>query len=270
MEVIKEVLNNLSRIWIMAKITVREEFRHAKLGIFWEVLRVGVFFTIYSIFFYFVRQVDDILHILGLLSVLVPFNLIVSVINQTPRIYRRNKVIVNTIKFPLSIMPIYDIIAKYLIHLITVIIIAIIFAFMNHISITFIQVIYYYICIFMLLSGLMFILSLVCSISDDAYKLWKVITRIFIYMNPIFWSISKLRNMNLPEWLINIIKLNPFVYIFEGFRKIVETESYNSFSENHIELFTIDTLIFWTITLSIFFIGVLFQKRVRKLLPDVI
>lgn len=274
MDILKENFSNLNRIWQMAVISVREDFRDAKLGILWEVLRVAVFFTVYTMFFVFVRGAEPGF-LFGFLSVLLPFNLVMTVINQTPRTYKRNGVLVTSIKFPIGIITIYDIVSKLIIHLITVVIVTIVFVLLNHISITFIQVLYYYICLIYLLIGMMFILSMLCSISDDFFKLWQVITRVFMYLNPIFWSIDWISNIDFVKEfpiIIDIIKYgNPFVYILEGFREIVgKTENYSSFSENHLELFNVETLVFWVSATIIFIIGLRFQSKLRRILPDVI
>ena len=204
MEVIKENISNIDRIIRIAKLAVKEEFRGTKLGIFWEVFRTAVFFTIYAMFYTFIRGKTDnkellspenITKLLPLFAALLPYNLISTIINQTPRVYKKNQVLVTTIKFPLSIIPTFDIVAKCIIHIITIVIVIVLFALMGQISITFIQVIYYYICLFILSLGLMFTLSMVCSISNDAYKFWKVITRVFIYFCPVFWDIEKIRNL---------------------------------------------------------------------------
>ena len=262
MNPIIENLQNLQRIWNMAKITIKEEFLGAKLGIFWEVIRTGVFFTIYAMFFLLIKphtgsSVKAELNLLGLFAALLPWNLVSTVINQTPRVYYRNKILVSTIKFPLSIIPTFDIVAKYIIHLVTLLIVVIIFIIYKHISFTFFEVLYYYICLFCLLIGMMFTLSLVCSISNDAYKFWQVIARVFIYLNPIFWSIK-----DIPGILHPILKANPFVYIFEGFKNIMA-------HNGHIE-FGLYGLYFWCATAVIFAIGLLFQNKLRKVLPDVL
>lgn len=268
MEVIRENLVNMRRIWSMAKLTVKEEFRHAKLGIFWEVLRTAVFFSIYALFYFVISKKTSSTHVFEIFSVLLPFNLVIAVINQTPRIYSRNKILVNTIKFPLGIMPTFDIVAKYIIHLVTLVVILVLYSIMGHISFTFIQIIYYYICLFVLLNSMMFTLSMVCSISDDAYKFWQVVTRIFIYINPVFWSMNQIENKQIFSF---IARLNPFAYILEGFRQIMgSSKNYDDFAHNHLHLFNYYTLYFWGITFAIFMIGILFQTKLRKILPDIL
>jgi ABC-type polysaccharide/polyol phosphate export permease len=262
MNPIMENIKNLGRIWRMAKITVREEFLGTRLGIFWEVFRTAIFFTIYSFFYMFIRghkTAGATPALLGLFSALLAWNLISTVINQTPRVYSRNKILVNTIKFPLSIIPTFDIVAKFIIHLVTIAIVVVIFAIFKHLSFGFFIVLYYYLCLFALLEGLMFTLSLVCSISNDAYKFWQVITRVFIYINPVFWSVDILP---VSSTVKKIIMLNPFVYIFEGFRHVLANEGGIRLDWYFVY--------FWVATMVILAIGIMFQKKLRRVLPDVL
>ena len=117
----------------------------------------------------------------------------------------------------------------------------------------------------MFVLAIMYTLSIVCSISVDAYKAWQVITKIFIYLNPIFWTISdlasKANKLGMP-WLTTIVKLNPFVYILEGFR--------GTMMHGTPIAFNLYFAYFWLAVAAFILIGVFFQKKTRRILPDVI
>lgn len=265
MELFREHFENIPRLWRMALISVKEEFRGAKLGVVWEILRTLVFFTIYGLFFILIKGKSDINIVLGLFSALLPWQLISTVINQTPRVYKKRKLLVTSIKFPTTTIPTFDIISKFIIHLFTVVIVLLIFGLLGKVSIIYLQLIYYYFALFMFVLALMYTLSIVCSISVDAYKAWQVVTKIFIYLNPIFWTISDLASKTAElgiSWVTTIVKLNPFVYILEGFR--------GTMMHNKLITFDLYFVYFWLAVIALIIVGAFFQKKTRRILPDVI
>lgn len=273
MDFFREHFLNINRIGRMALVSVKEEFRGAKFGILWEVLRTAIFFTIYGAFFILIRggsknMHEMLTHILWLFAALLPWQLISSSINQTPRAYRDNKILVTTIKFPTSIIPTFDLLGKFIIHLVPFILLMIVFGVTGSMNLGYFKLLYYYFALFILLWSLMSFLSIICSVSVDAYKLWQVVTRIFIYLNPIFWSLGTAYAIveQHPQfwWVIHILKLNPFVYIFEGFRDVLVSP------QNAPPITLLYTAYFWVSTLVLLGIGLLFQKKIRKLLPDIL
>ena len=272
MEFFVEHFTHLKRIFRMSFLEVREEFRGAKFGVFWEILRTAIFFTIYGAFYILMRGgaksfSEMISHIMWLFAALLPWQLISSAINQTPRAYKRNRILITTIKFPTSIIPTFDILGKFMIHLIPLTIMMIVFSFAGLVTFGYLWLLYYYFAMFMLLWSLMSFLSIICSVSLDFYKFWQVITRIFIYLNPIFWSIETAKSMLHSNLWIKVLKLNPFVYIFEGFRSVIvhgTSKTATPANSLHYHLY------FWGCIIVLFSIGVLFQKKLRKLLPDIL
>lgn len=269
MDFIRENFLNSARIFTMAKLTVQEEFRGTKLGIGWEFIRVFVFFSVYILFRLFIRgggnKVDTVL---GITSVILPFQFVTAVINQTPKIYRKRSVLITTVNFPSSIIPTFDILGKLVIHGLAVAIILILFICFGKVSWNYFALIYYYGALCILLLSMMMTLSLVCSISTDIYKLWQVVTKIFIYINPIFWTVDSVvssitkTNATLGSIMNVVLHANPFVYIFEGVRKCM--------CKGHWIEISWHALYFWGITFVLFLIGCKFQKKVGKMLPDIL
>ena len=275
---LKENIVNRSRIMTMARMSVREEFRGTKLGFGWEAIRTIVFFTVYILFRLFIRKGGDVgalEAIMEITSVILPFQYVTAVINQTPKIYHKRKELVTTINFPASIIPTFDIISKFIIHLFAIALIFVVFVVLSIftdqkvVGFNYLGMIYYYLALTALLLSMMMTLSLVCSVSRDMYKLWQVITKIFIYINPIFWKVSTIVKMakkafgpTAAFWVEIIIKANPFVYIFEGVRNCMVHHAWIDYSWY--------ALYFWGITLVLYAIGAKFQEKVGKILPDIL
>lgn len=277
MDFIRENIKNASRILGMAKLSVQEEFRGTKLGLGWELIRVIVFFTVYILFRLFIRGGGKPVEaVLSIASVILPFQFVTAVINQTPKIYRKRRVLVTTVNFPSSIIPTFDILAKLIIHCIAIAIIMIVFIILDIVLVVdralvswnYLSLIYYYGALCVLLLSIMMTLSLICSVSLDVYKFWQVITKIFIYINPIFWTVDDIvsRATKFNETLgtvVNVvIRSNPFVYIFEGVRNCMCNGQWIEISWH--------ALYFWVLTILLFCLGNKFQKKIGKMLPDIL
>ena len=78
--------------------------------------------------------------------------------------------------------------------------------------------------------------------------------RMILYLSPILWDPMGDR---VPDWLGNILKLNPFYYIIEGIRSSFLGGDW--FFEDPIYL-----LYFWTLTFIMLYFGSRMHFRFRK------
>ena len=76
-------------------------------------------------------------------------------------------------------------------------------------------------------------------------------------------KMKMLKHLPYLSFLINIIRINPFVYIFEGFRNAMAGESGKYLTPMYAAYF-------WVVVIVLFLIGFSVQKKAVKFLPDML
>jgi len=92
----------------------------------------------------------------------------------------------------------------------------------------------------------------------DLGQLINIFLQIGIWATPIMWSYNI-----IPEKYQWIVKLNPMLYIVEGYRDSFINNIW--FWEKQIQ-----TIYFWLISLSLFFMGAIIFKRLKPHFADVL
>jgi len=161
--------------------------------------------------------------------------------------------------FKVSIIPFIKIFTALLIHLFFIIVIALFaVAYGFYPSIYWFQIIYLVISLFILLSGLGWLLSSINVFVRDIGPIINVVISILFWATPIMWPYTTLSgNMKY------LALLNPFFYITEGYRYAFLG---NSWMFLNIEM----TVFFWVTTSIIFIAGALVFKKLTPHFADVL
>ncbi|MDQ6600381.1 ABC transporter permease [Bacillus salipaludis] len=167
--------------------------------------------------------------------------------------------LVSKMKFPVSVLPSINIIGNSISFFIMLIITSIIFFLYKSFSgVYLLQVPYYLFCLYFLLFGLTLLLSTLTIIIRDIQQMVQSVMRLMLYALPIVWNIDK-----LPKTIVNLLQLNPFFYIIEGFRDSLLGGKwfFNDLSY---------TLYFWCISLLILLVGSSVHLKFRHKFVDYI
>ncbi|HEM2023314.1 TPA: ABC transporter permease, partial [Listeria monocytogenes] len=91
----------------------------------------------------------------------------------------------------------------------------------------------------------------------DYYIMLQSVMRVLFYVTGIVWNLETM----LPQWLVDLLKLNPIYYVVNGFRETFlmnkgfwESPSY--------------TMYFWLITLTLLFVGATLHMKFRERFVD--
>ncbi len=95
----------------------------------------------------------------------------------------------------------------------------------------------------------------------DLTQIISIVLQVGMWATPILWSIAVLENKP-PLWN-TIIKLNPLVYIVNGYRSAICEKEW--FFEDFYS-----TMYFWIFTVVVFGIGALIFKRLKVHFADVL
>jgi teichoic acid transport system permease protein len=158
--------------------------------------------------------------------------------------------------FPMSVIPTYVILAKFYPHLMLVAIITIGLEIVGgHFSLLFIQLPYFMFATLMLLISISLITSTLATIVRDVQMIVTSIVRMLLYLTPLLW---------VPKdgWIKDIMMINPFYYIVEGYRASMLGTSWYIVENPQLGLY------FWGVVLVLFIIGSSLHVKFRNHFVD--
>lgn len=263
-EIIKDHITYLQQIFKLAKADLVKTYRGAALGWSWAIIKPAVTIFVYwfafSIGLRMGGDVDGYPYFLWLISGLLPWFYMSEMITSGTDTIRKYSYLVTKMKFPVSTIPTFVSISKFIVHLLLVVIVILIFIFMGYPpDIYIIQLPFYMLCMFIFFTIWSLFSSLLASMSKDFGNLVKSMVTAVFWLSGILWNPE---TITIP-WLKKILMLNPVTFITTGFR--------NCFI-NHVWFFEQPKrlLYFVIITAIMLVIAIWTYKRLRKEIPDVL
>lgn len=237
--------------------------RDTYLGVLWIVLnpllRIGVYWFVFGIGIRNGKPVDGHPFLLWMLAGLIPWFYISSSISSgTLAIYSKSAIITK-MKFLTSIIPTNTILTQLLNNILLIFIMIIVYVFNGYkATIYYIQIPYYIIAATLLLIGISLITSALVMAVRDINRLVGTVLKFMFYLTPILWT-----TINLPPIGLKIIRLNPFIYIIEGFRN---TFLYNKWFFEDAKF----TAYYWLVTIVTILIGAMIHMKFRNRFSDLV
>lgn len=231
-------------------------------GLVWAILDPLFFILILYFVFHYRFGTGDTLgvpFVAYLLTGYVSYDLFSNSLSSVSDCIKEYNFLITKINFETAIIPIVKLISEYLMHFIIIVIVMILLS-INSIypSLFWFQVLYYQFALFVFLIGCGWISSSIALFFPDIKNIIGIITRLMFFMTPIFWSLD-----SLPPEYIKIMKLNPIIYIVEGYR---DSFLFNKPFWNDISY----TIYFWGWTLVLIVLGIITFRRLRPHFADVI
>ena len=190
---------------------------------------------------------------------LIPWFFYSDGINSATNSMYEYSYLVKKVVFKISILPIVKIISTLFIQLVFVSFLFIVaFIYGMYPTIYMLQLFYYLFCLFFIILATSYITSSIILFFKDLGQLINIFLQIGIWATPIMWSYNI-----IPEKYQWIVKLNPMLYIVEGYRDSFINNIW--FWEKQIQ-----TIYFWLISLSLFFMGAIIFKRLKPHFADVL
>ncbi len=167
--------------------------------------------------------------------------------------------LVKKVVFNISILPIIKAIAATFIHLFFVCIVLLVaIGYGYYPNIYTIQILYYSFCMFLLVLGMSYLTCAIVVFIRDLQQIIAIALQIGMWATPILWDISM-----LTDNMKTVFKLNPLVYIVDGYRSALYGETW--FWEHFYS-----STYFWIFTISLFCIATLIFKKLRVHFADVL
>ncbi|NCD40623.1 MAG: ABC transporter permease [Bacteroidia bacterium] len=231
-------------------------------GIAWAILDPLFFILIlYFVFHYRFGTIETlgVPFVTYLITGYISYNLFSNALTSVTACIKEYSFLNKKVNFDAAIIPIVKLLSEYLMHFI-IIIIVMILLWIAGITPTWLwfQVLYFQFALFMFMVGCGWITSSIALFFPDIKNIIGIITRLMFFITPIFWSME-----SLPEEYTKILKLNPIVYIVQGYR--------DSFLFNKPFWNDFDYLLyFWVWTILLIVIGIVVFRKLRPHFADVI
>ena len=260
-KVLYEQLKHMHLIFRMSMYEIKSKYNMHYLGMVWQLVnpltQIGLYWFVFGLGIRGGAPVGDTPFFLWLIAGLVPWLFISPTVIQASNSVYSRVTLVSKMKFPVSVLPTIKIMENTY-SLVVMLVIAIVLFAVNGVfsGVYLLQLIYYLVCLYVLLFGLTLLLSALTTIVRDVQSMLQSIMRMMMFLLPIVWNVS-----TLPEVFVNILKLNPFFYIIEGFRSSLAGGSW--FYQDIPYM-----LYFWSVSILILFIGSHVHMKFRHKFVD--
>lgn len=260
----KELIQSRELIWKLAKNDFKKRYAGSYMGALWAMVQPVVTVAMYYIVFDKImgntgRGTEDMPFVLFLTAGLVPWFYFSEALNNGTNALREYNYLVKKVVFKISILPIIKIIAATFIHVFFAAVLLVVAAIYGYYpTIYTIQLVYYSFCLFIFVLALSYTTCSIVVFFKDLAQIINIVLQIGMWATPILWDINSVHE----KWVI-LLKLNPLVYIVNGYRSaICEREWFFQ------DFFS--TMYFWIVTVVLFGIGGAVFKRLKVHFADVL
>ncbi len=262
-----ELWQNRHLIMKLSKNDFKKRYAGSSMGALWAFVQPVVTVLMYYIVFDKVmgaastplREGVEVPFVLFLTAGLVPWFFFNEAINSTTNALLEYNYLVKKVVFKISILPIIKAIAATFIHFFFMGVLLIVAAIYGYFPTVYtIQLLYYSFCLFVLVLSLSYTTCAVVVFFRDLKEIINILLQIGMWATPIMWNMD-----NLSAKWVKILKLNPLVYIVNGYRSAIYEREW--FFEDFFS-----TAYFWIFTVVVFGIGALVFKRLKVHFADVL
>lgn len=266
LEIIKDHVQYGQQIFKLAKADLVKTYRGAALGWAWAIIKPAV--TIFVYWFTFQigirgigKEVEEFPYFLWLISGVIPWFYMSDMITGGTECIRKYSYLVTKMKFPISTIPTFFSISKFMVHLALLVIMILIFIIMGYPpDIYLLQLPIYMLLSFMFFTVFSLFSSLLACMSKDFSNLVKSLVTAVFWLSGIIWNINTLKDI---PWLKSLLKINPVTYLVEGYRNCFIHKTWIWESPKTLIAFLI-------ILLVMIFAAIWIYRRLRKEIPDVL
>jgi len=257
-------------IWKLAKNDFKKRYAGSYLGAVWAmaqpVVTIAMYYLVFDLVFNsrgpILSNGQEVPYVLSLTAGLVPWFFFSEALNQGTMALLEYNYLVKKVVFKISILPIIKVIAATFIHMFFVLILLLVACFYGYYPTVYtLQLVYYSGCLFLLVLAICYSTCAVVVFFKDLSQIISIALQIGMWATPILWKLEDLE----PKLgsFVNIFKLNPLVYIVDGYRSAIYEKQW--FFEDLSY-----TIYFWIVTMILFAAGAMIFKRLKLHFADVL
>lgn len=240
----------------------RQRYLGSYLGILWAfiqpVITVFIFWFVFQVGFKS-KPVENVPFILWLIAGMFPWFFFSDAVSNATNAIMENSYLVKKIVFKVAFLPVIKILSALIVHIFFIFFMYALYLVYGYgFSLYWLQLFYYLFAMIVLILGISYITSSVVIFFRDMGQLVTMLLQFGFWMTPIFWSIGM-----IPARYHWIIKLNPLVYIIEGYRDSMI---------HHVWFWEKPTmtLYYWAVTLFVLAVGLNTFRKLRPHFADVL
>ena len=259
-----ELYENRKLVLSLAKNDFKTKYAGSYLGIVWAFIQPIVTILVYWFVFSVglkAGTVSDYPFVLYLVSGIIPWFFFQDALNGGTNALIEYNYLVKKVVFKISILPIVKIISALFVHVFFVAFALLLCACYGYTpSLYTLQIIYYSVCTFLFVLGLVYATSAIVIFFRDLAQIIGIFLQVGVWLTPIMWDIDMLSSH---PWLIKLFKLNPMYYVVTGYR---DSMLGHVGIWNHVSW----TIYFWVVTILLFGLGSVIFKRLKPHFADVL
>lgn len=218
--IVKEQMSSFYLIQRLAKFQMRIDNNNNYLGVAWEVLNPAIQMVMYWFVFGYAMNRNqpmdgNVPYVLWMLAgISFWFFINKAILDGSKSIYQKYGTVAK-MNFPLSAIPSYIITSKFYSHLVLVAAIMIVFWFSGYFpTLYYVQLLYFIPLSYLLAFSITLLTSTLTVVVRDLQIIIQSVLQAMFFISPILWD----RSDKFPDWLANLLQLNPFYYLANGYR----------------------------------------------------
>ena len=265
---LKELVAKRKLIWELSKADFRKRFVGSYFGVVWmfiqPIVTVLIYWLIFGpIGFKSAPPVPNASYVQWLIPGIAPWFFFSEALNCGTGCLQEYNYLVKKVVFNISVLPVVKIISAMFVHAFFVLFTIILYAAYGKFpDFYYLQIIYYSVCVFILVLGLSYATSAIVIFFRDLTQIINIVLQVGVWLTPIMWIVEASPLMGHPV-IMKILKLNPMYYIVSGYR---DTFLMKTWFWEHAGW----TVYFWIFTILCFLFGSWVFKRLRIHFADVL
>ena len=213
----EELLNYKELLIELIKRDLRVKYRKSILGYLWSLLNPLLMMLVVSTVFSYMFRFDIVNYPLYLISGQTLFNFFSEATNMAMGSITNSASLIKKVYLPKQVFPVSRMLSSFVTFLFSLLAIVIIMIF-THVNVTWtiflVPLPLIYILVFS--TGVGLVLSIMSTYFRDVIYLWGIFITAWMYFTPIFYPVTQ-----LPEFAMNLMRLNPLYQMLQCFREIV-------------------------------------------------
>lgn len=220
-EIIKEHLKWKHQIFSLAKSDIVKTYSGAALGWLWAIIKPTITILVYWFAFSVgLRKGGDVAgypRLLWITAGVIPWFFMSDMITQGANAIRKYKFLVTKMKYPVSTIPTFVGLAKFVIHLFLIGMTIIFFAVFGYMpDVYLLQLPLYMLAMLLFFIEWSLFASMLSAMSQDFFNLVKSMTTAVFWLSGILWDIGRIKNPTLQK----VLMFNPVTFVATGYRNV--------------------------------------------------